>query len=136
MSSFKITLFIRKLSYWQTFWNCQKQELLSNSTVSKLTVDEVRTLQFHILPKVHKPDIPGIPLVSSVECYTSKISKFVGHFHQLHAKSLPSYINDTSDFINKINETKDLNKESWREMSNHFIPIYSNHEGMEAVKSD
>ena len=32
----------------------RKQELLSNSTASKLTVDEVRTPQFHIFPKVIK----------------------------------------------------------------------------------
>ena len=73
----------------------RKQELLSNSTASKLTVDEVRIPQFHILPKVYKSNIPGIPAVSSVECHTSKISKFVDHCLQPHAKSLPSYIKDT-----------------------------------------
>ena len=81
----------------------RKQELLSNSTASKLTVDEVRTPQFHIFPKVHKTSIPGRPVVSSVECHTSKISKFVDHCLQPHAKSLPSYVKDTSDFINRIN---------------------------------
>ena len=44
----------------------RKQELLSNSTGSKLTVDEVRTPQFHIFPKVHKTNIPGRPVVSSM----------------------------------------------------------------------
>ena len=44
----------------------RKQELLSNSTASELTVDEVRTPQFHILSKAHKPNIPGRPKVSSV----------------------------------------------------------------------
>ena len=57
-----------------------KQELLSNSKASRLTVDEVRTPQFHIFPKVHKTNIPGRPVVSSVECHTSKISKFVDHY--------------------------------------------------------
>ena len=64
----------------------RKQELLSNSTSSKLTVDEVRTPQFHIFPKVHKTNIPGRPAVRSVECHTSKISKFVDHCLQPHAK--------------------------------------------------
>ena len=81
----------------------RKQELLSNLTASKLTVDEVRTPQFHIFPKVHKTNIPGRPVVCSVKCHTSKISKFVDHYLQPHAKSLPSYIKDTSDFINRIN---------------------------------
>ena len=90
----------------------RKQELLSNSTASKLTVHEVRTPHFHTFPKVHKPNVPETPVVSSVECHTSKISKLVDHFLQPHAKSLPSYIKDTSDFINKINETKDINKDT------------------------
>ena len=90
----------------------RKHELLSNLTANKLTVDKVRTPQFHIFPKIHKTNIPGIPVVSSVECHTSKISKFVGHYLQPHAKSLSSYIKDTSDFVNRINETKDINKDT------------------------
>ena len=35
--------------------------------------------------------IPGRPVVSSVECHTSKISKFVDHYLQPHTKSL-SYV--------------------------------------------
>ena len=58
----------------------RKQELLSDSTASKLTVDAVRTPQFHIFPKVHKTNIPGKPVVSSVEFHTSKISKFFDHY--------------------------------------------------------
>ena len=79
----------------------RKQELdkleanLSNSTANKLTVDEVRTRQFNIFPKVHKINIPGRPVVSSVEYHTSKISKFVNHYLQPHVKSLPSYVKDT-----------------------------------------
>ena len=108
----------------------RKQQLLSNSTASKLTLDEVRAPQFHIFPKVHNINIPGRHVVSSVkchtsqmsyksnviqvECHTSKISKFVDRYLQLHAKSLPSCIKDTSDFINRINGTRDINKETLR----------------------
>ena len=63
-----------------------KQKLFSNPTPSKLTVDEVRTPQFHIFPKVHKTKIPGRPIVNSVECDTSEISKFVNHYLQPHVK--------------------------------------------------
>ena len=42
----------------------RKQELLSNSTASRLSVDEVIIAHFHILPKVNKPNIPGRPVVS------------------------------------------------------------------------
>ena len=115
----------------------RKQELLSNSTARKLTVDEVKTPQFHIFLKVHKTNIPGRPVVSSVEFHTSKISKFVDHYLQPHAKSLPSYIKDTSDFINRINETKEINKDSilvTLDVKSLYTNI-PNHEGIEAVKS-
>ena len=59
--------------------NFRKQELLSNSIANKLTIDEVRTAQFHTLPKVHNPNIPRRSVVISVECHTSKILKFVDH---------------------------------------------------------
>ena len=90
----------------------RKQELLSNSTASKLTIDDVKTSQFHVFPKVHKTNIPGRLVVSSVECHTIKISKFVDHYLQPHAKSLRSYEKDTSEFINRINKTKDINKDT------------------------
>ena len=115
----------------------RKQELLSNSTASKLTEDEVSTPQFHIFPKVHKTNIPGRPVVSSVECHASKISKFVDHYLQPHAKSLPSYIKDTSDFTNRINKTKDINKGTILVTLN-VKSLYTNipnNEGIEAVKS-
>ena len=76
-------------------------------------------------------------VLSSVECHTSKISKFVDHYSQPHAKSLPSYMKDTSDFINRINETKDINKDTILvtldiKSLDTNVP---NHEGIEAVKS-
>ena len=51
-------------------------------------------------------------MLSSIECHTSKISKFVDHYLQSHAISLSSYVKDTSDFINRINETKDINQDT------------------------
>ena len=71
--------------------------------VKDLTTSDVTTPQFHILPKIHKLSIPGRPVVSSVECHTSKISKFVDHYLKPHTVALPSYIKDPADFVNKIN---------------------------------
>ena len=84
----------------------KKQELPSTSTAKILTTNEVRTPQFHILPKLHKPYIPGRPVISSVECHTSKTSTFVDHYLKPHAEALSSYIKDTADFIKKINDQK------------------------------
>ena len=81
-----------------------------NSTAKKLVVEELRTPQLHILPNIHKPVTLGKPVVSSVEFHTGKISKFVDHYLQPHAKALPLYIKDISGFINKISQTENLIK--------------------------
>ena len=38
-----------------------------------------------------------------IECHTSEISRFVDHHLQPLVKQIPSYIKDTNDFINKVN---------------------------------
>ena len=50
---------------------------------------------------------------------------------------MPSYVKDTSDFINRINETKDINKDTilvTLDVKSLYTNI-PNHEGIEAVKS-
>ena len=49
-------------------------------------------------PKIHKPNNPARPVISSVDCHTSNISRYVDYH-------IPSYKKDTNDFIKK---TKDL----------------------------
>ena len=97
----------------------------------KITVDELWTPQFYIFPKVNKPNIPEKPAVSS-----KKILKFVDHFLQPHARLLPSYINDTSDFIKKLNEIKDIHKDTILtklDIKSLYTSI-PNHERIEVVK--
>ena len=92
MNSFKITLSKAKRSSKDSeivnsaIESFRKQELLSNATEIKLTVDEKRPPQFHTLPKVHKPNTPEKPALSSIECHKNKISKYVEHNLQPHAK--------------------------------------------------
>ena len=52
--------------------------------------------------------IPGRLVVSLVEYHTSKISKFVDHYPEPHVEAPPSYIKDTADFINKINDAENV----------------------------
>ena len=110
----------------------QKARTIIKFDSKQTDLDEVRTPQFQILPKVHKTNIPGRPVVSSVECHTSKISEFVNHYLQSHVRSLTSCINDISDFTNRINETKDINKDTTL-VTFDVKPLYvniPNHEGM------
>ena len=80
--------------------------------------------------------MPGRPLVSSIDCHTSKLSKFVDHYLQLHVKAPPSYVKDTTGFINKFQNVKDTSKDSIL-VTLAVKALYTNipnHEGIEAVK--
>ena len=63
-------------------------------------------------------------------------SKSVDHYLQPHEKSLPSYVKDTTNFINKFENVKDTLKDSILVKLNEEA-LYTNilsHEGIEAVK--
>ena len=55
-----------------------------------------------MLPKVNKEGNPGRPVVSSTDCHTAKISKYIDNQLQPHER-LKSYIKDCTDFKQKIN---------------------------------
>ena len=67
-----------------------------------LTYKFPRLPQLYLLPKIHKRDNPGRPIISAVGCPTEKISAFVDSIFKPLVYQLPSYIRDTTDFINKI----------------------------------
>ena len=64
--------------------------------------------RFYFLPKIHKTGNPGRPIISGNGTATEKISKFVDLLIQPLVPSLPSYVQDTTDFIRKIGEIKNL----------------------------
>ena len=61
-----------------------------------------RMSYFYILPKIHKPGIPGRPIVSSCKYPTSQISAFVDHFLQQIVVHISSYLKDSSHFLSTI----------------------------------
>ena len=60
--------------------------------------------RFYLLPKIHKPEIPGRPVVSACSCPTSIISAFIDDNLQPLVKALPSYVKDTSHLLNLIGD--------------------------------
>ena len=52
-----------------------------------------------MLPKIHKTNNPGSPVVSSVNSHTEKISTYVDDYLRPLAERLPSYIRDITEFI-------------------------------------
>ena len=56
-----------------------------------------------MFPKIHKKENLSRPVVTSVDCHTTKISKYVDHLLQPHVKELRSYVKISRDFMRKIN---------------------------------
>ena len=66
----------------------------------------VRTQEMYFLKKIHKNPPTAIPIVSGCDGPTERISAYVDNWLQPLAKSLPSYIKDTKEFIKYIESTK------------------------------
>ena len=61
---------------------------------------------FYTLIKIHKPTPVGRPIISGCDGPTEKLSCFVDKIVQPIAQQQKSYLKDTTDFINFIEETK------------------------------
>ena len=64
--------------------------------------DNKKIWEFYTLTKIHKPKPVGRPIISGCGGPTEKISAFVDKLLQPLAQSQKSYIKDTTDFINFI----------------------------------
>ena len=69
---------------------------------------------FYMLPKIHKSLIEpkGRPIVACNDSLLEPLSNFVDHFIKPYVLSLPSYVKDSTDVINKISEIKDLPRDT------------------------
>ena len=116
----------------------RNRNLINEKVAQGLKVSNPRTPLSYLLPKIHKINYPGRPVVSSINCHTESISQFVDYHLQPLAKKLPSYIQDTTDFLRKLNELpKHLPKDSilvTMDVKSLYTNI-PNDEGIEAVKT-
>ena len=80
---------------WLTirFW-IVNQEL--PDTATNLIINTLRTSCIYFLPKIHKPNNPGRPIVSAYSCPTELISSYLDRIMTPIVKSLPSYIKDST----------------------------------------
>ena len=85
-----------------------------------------KTLKFCMKPKLHKKVNLGRPIVSSVNCHTSGISKYVDYHLQPVVKDIPSYARDTKAFLTKLNDIRHIPKESLLVILdvNPYIPTF------------
>ena len=78
----------------------KKEKLITERIADGLKTSDARTPSFYITPKIYKPGNPGRPVVSSVNCHKSNISKYIDYHLQSVVKQGPSYIKDTNELIN------------------------------------
>ena len=86
---------------------------------------------------MHKPGNPGRPVISSIGCHTERISKYVDYHLQPLNQALPSYIKDTTDFLNKLDTLPDQLPEESILVTMDVRALYTNvpnEEGIDAVK--
>ena len=68
-------------------------------TASNLIVTTPRTSQFYLLPKIHKPNHPGRPIVSACSCPTENISAYLDEVMAPLARGLSSYVKETNHVL-------------------------------------
>ena len=78
---------------------------LDISVVNYLAEKDCRTPQMYFLPKIHKgvTPPPGRPICSGNGSPTEKISQLVDHFLNPIAQKVPSYVKDTTHFLQILN---------------------------------
>ena len=68
---------------------------IDKNTFDYLKPDKPKVGRFYLLPKIHKVNNPGRPIVSANGHPTEKISEFVDFDLRLHVEALPSHLKDT-----------------------------------------
>ena len=94
--------------------NLHKEGEITKSLAGKLHTTDPTTPELYLLPKIHKNKNPppGRPVVSANGCPTEKISAFTDLFLKPHLPKIESYIKDTTDFIQKLNDLPKLSEDT------------------------
>ena len=121
-----------------TLHNLKESQGLPKKFAENLIPNSTKTPNFYLLPKIHKKQTPtpGRPVVNSINSPTSAISKYVDHHLQPIVTQLPSYVKDTTDFINKLEQIRTAPKNCIL-VTMDVKSLYTNiphNEGIEATK--
>ena len=94
----------------QTIERFKNEKLVPKKTAGGLKVSNPKTPKFYISPKLHKLNNLRRPVINSIECYISEISRLVDQHLQPGDKT-NSFIHEryknTNHFINKLNNFSD-----------------------------
>ena len=87
------------------------KELWVKEEINKTGYDRLRntysaTPQLYGLPKIHKPEVPLRPIVSSIDSPTYNLAKFLTRIVSPLAGKSPSFVKDSGDFVEKARKLK------------------------------
>ena len=82
--------------------------IIEESTYINLQTKNPRIPTFYLLPKIHKKDNPGRPIVNGIGSPTEKISAYVDTYLIKYTPRIPSYIKDTTHLLNILKHQKIL----------------------------
>ena len=80
--------------------------IIDDKTKESLHVKHPRIARFYTLPKIHKEGNPGRPIVNGIGTITEKLSAYIDHHIRALVPQIPTYIKDTTHFINTIEGIK------------------------------
>ena len=73
-----------------------------------MTANDPKPGTFYLLPKIHKQGNPGRPIVSGIGTITEGVSGYGDGILRPYARSVPRYIQDTTDFLCRLKTIKNL----------------------------
>jgi hypothetical protein len=79
-------------------------DIIDSKTKKNLITKFPRIANFYMLPKIHKPNNPGRPIVNSIGTITEKISAYIDSTLRPLASKVTSYIKDTSAYLQMIKD--------------------------------
>ena len=82
--------------------------ILTEDQSSYILPDKFDPGRMYLLPKVHKLGVPGRPVISGCGSLTENLSDVVDHLIKHLIPSIPSYLRDTFDFLEKIRSIDSL----------------------------
>eukprot|EP00061_Rhincodon_typus_P015567 g43315.t1 len=84
------------MAHRATVSNTVHDLIASGDLPSSFIVSQPHTARFYLLPKIHKPNYPGRPIVSPCSCTTELISSYFNSILPASVQALPTYIRDTN----------------------------------------
>ena len=92
------------------------------ATATNLIITTPRTSCIYLLPKIHKPNNPGRPIVSTRSCPTGLISSYLDKIMAPIVRSL--YVTDSQHALHIFRDFNFLGEDKLIFTMEHYIPLH------------